>query len=272
VRSPGILDGAIGAPFAVGRSGPDEFLLVGVVGPERVLEATCHALEARLAEVSLQFEGTSGCRSPSAPPSPATRSTVASMTVLLATAARHARGGEGRRWRRRCSVASRERLRRPGRRPASTSSQGLVHAVDIKDRYTNAPSADVARYGAFIAERLGLDAAFIDTIRVAGLLHDVGKIAIPDAILRKPGRLTADELAVLQQHVALGDMIVRDVPNVDLVARRHPPPPRALGRHGLPRPARGDGHPDDRADPRRRGRRSPRWTTTPAVSQGPRRA
>src|SRR4029079_2891060 len=84
----GILDGAIGAPFAVGRSGPDEFLLVGVVGPERVLEATCHALEARLAEVSLQFEGTDRL--------PVTTSAAVarypehggSMTVLLATAAR----------------------------------------------------------------------------------------------------------------------------------------------------------------------------------------
>jgi HD-GYP domain-containing protein (c-di-GMP phosphodiesterase class II) len=52
---------------------------------------------------------------------------------------------------------------------------------------------------------------------VAGLLHDVGKIGIPDSILRKPGRLTAQEESVVRQHVALGDMIVRDVPNVDVV-------------------------------------------------------
>jgi len=137
------------------------------------------------------------------------------MTVLLATAARTLEeakvGGGGS-----VVVASRSVSDDPA--PAGFDVlQGLIHAVDTKDRYTKRHSADVARYGAFIAERLGLDADFVETIRVAGLLHDIGKIAIPDAILRKPGRLTADELAVLQQHVALGDMIVRDVPNVDLV-------------------------------------------------------
>jgi len=211
----GILDGAIGAPFAVGRSGPDEFLLVGVVGPERVLEATCNALRARLAEASLQFEGTEQL--------PVTISAAVarypehgtSMTVLLATAARtleaaKASGGDT------LLVASRGLTDDPV--PAGFDVlQGLVHAVDTKDRYTKRHSADVARYAAFIAERLGLDAEFIETIRVAGLLHDIGKIAIPDAILRKPGRLTADELTILQQHVALGDRIVRDVPNVDVV-------------------------------------------------------
>jgi HD-GYP domain-containing protein (c-di-GMP phosphodiesterase class II) len=55
------------------------------------------------------------------------------------------------------------------------------------------------------------------TIHLAGLLHDVGKIGIPDVILRKPSKLTAEEFGMFQQHVALGDAIVRDVPNVDLV-------------------------------------------------------
>jgi HD-GYP domain-containing protein (c-di-GMP phosphodiesterase class II) len=50
---------------------------------------------------------------------------------------------------------------------------------------------------------------------VAGLLHDVGKIGIPDTLLRRPGKLTADEFEIFKQHVALGDAIVRDVPNVD---------------------------------------------------------
>jgi diguanylate cyclase (GGDEF)-like protein/putative nucleotidyltransferase with HDIG domain len=210
-----IVDGAIGAPFAVGRSGPDEFLLVGVVGPERVLEATCTAMQARLAEVSLQFEGTERL--------PVTVSAAiarfpehgASMTVLLATAARtleeaKASGGDA------VLVASRSVSDDPA--PAGFDVlQGLVHAVDTKDRYTKRHSADVARYAAFIADRVGLDAEFVETIRVAGLLHDVGKIAIPNAILRKPGRLTDDEQAVLQQHVALGESIIRDVANVDLV-------------------------------------------------------
>jgi HD-GYP domain-containing protein (c-di-GMP phosphodiesterase class II) len=52
---------------------------------------------------------------------------------------------------------------------------------------------------------------------MAGLLHDVGKIGIPDHLLRKPSKLTAEEFDVFKQHVALGDAIVRDIPNVDLV-------------------------------------------------------
>ena len=94
---------------------------------------------------------------------------------------------------------------------------GLVLAVDTKDRYTKRHSEDVARYGLFLADRLGVDPELRRTIEIAGLLHDVGKIGIPDGILRKPGPLTADEYAIVKQHVALGDSIVRDVPNAGLV-------------------------------------------------------
>jgi HD-GYP domain-containing protein (c-di-GMP phosphodiesterase class II) len=69
----------------------------------------------------------------------------------------------------------------------------------------------------FIARQVGLEEGFTETLRVAGLLHDVGKIGIPDPILRKPGRLTAEEFGILKQHVALGDSIVRDLPEIDLV-------------------------------------------------------
>jgi putative nucleotidyltransferase with HDIG domain len=92
-----------------------------------------------------------------------------------------------------------------------------VIAVDTKDRYTKRHSEDVARYAVFLAERLGLDEETRRTIQLAGLLHDIGKIGIPDVVLRKPSRLTADEYGMFQQHVALGDAIVRDVPNVELV-------------------------------------------------------
>jgi putative nucleotidyltransferase with HDIG domain len=94
---------------------------------------------------------------------------------------------------------------------------GLVIAVDTKDRYTKRHSEDVARYAAFLAEQLGLDDEMCRTIHLAGLLHDIGKIGIPDVVLRKPSKLTADEYDMFQQHVALGEAIVRDVPNVDVV-------------------------------------------------------
>ena len=97
--------------------------------------------------------------------------------------------------------------------------QGLVIAVDTKDRYTKRHSEDVARYAVFLATRLGLDEEQLRTIRLAGLLHDVGKIGIPDTLLRRPGKLTADEFEIFKQHVALGDAIVREVPNVEEVRR-----------------------------------------------------
>ncbi len=81
-----------------------------------------------------------------------------------------------------------------GRLPVSTEDartfdvfQGLILAVDTKDRYTKRHCEDVARYATFLARFLELDAETIRTIRVAGLLHDIGKIGIPDAVLRKPG-------------------------------------------------------------------------------------
>ena len=109
----------------------------------------------------------------------------------------------------------------PGEDVATASSfdvlKGLVIAIDTKDRYTKRHSEDVARYAVFIAERLGLDEELIRTIRLAGLLHDVGKIGIPDEILRKPGRLSGAEETVIRQHVALGDLIVRELPDVETV-------------------------------------------------------
>jgi diguanylate cyclase (GGDEF)-like protein len=201
--------------LAVGRSGPDEFLLIGATGGAGLLEDGLRSIQASLAEASLQFEGTE--RLPISISGAVARYPEhgASMTVLMATAARtleeaKASGGD--------TVLVASRSVSEAAPPAGFDVlQGLVHAVDTKDRYTKRHSADVSRYGTFIAQRLGLEAEFVETVRVAGLLHDIGKIGLPDAILRKPGRLTADELAVLQQHVALGDMIVRDVANVDAV-------------------------------------------------------
>jgi HD-GYP domain-containing protein (c-di-GMP phosphodiesterase class II) len=95
--------------------------------------------------------------------------------------------------------------------------QGLVIAVDTKDRYTKRHSEDVSRYASFLAVRLGVEADLLRSIRVAGLLHDVGKIGIPDQILRKPGKLTEAEYAIVKQHVALGDMIVRDLPDIETI-------------------------------------------------------
>ena len=197
-----------------GRYGPDEVLLIAP--PELVaeLEPRVDQVRKALAELSLQFDATERM--------PVTISAGlctypehgASVTAILSTAAltledAKASGGDAVR----VAGTGEEAVDRSG----FDVLQGLVLAVDTKDRYTKRHSEDVARYAVFLAEQLGLDPELIRTIKVAGLLHDVGKIGIPDPILRKPGRLTAEEQAVVQQHVALGDMIVRDLPDIDVV-------------------------------------------------------
>jgi diguanylate cyclase (GGDEF)-like protein/PAS domain S-box-containing protein len=99
----------------------------------------------------------------------------------------------------------------------------LVNAVDVKDRYTCRHSEDVMVYSLQIASALGLDAAAQQTIAVAALLHDVGKIGVPDDILRKPGRLTAAEFEAIRQHPEMGANIVGAVSGFEeaLGAIRH---------------------------------------------------
>ncbi len=211
----GLLRRHLPVSIVMGRYGPDEFLLVA--GPRAVadLEPAIDRVRVALVDLGLQFDSTERL--------PVTLSAGvctypengASVTVLLATAARtlgaaRASGGDAVR------VASAEDA---GELAASGFDvlQGLVLAVDTKDRYTKRHSEDVARYAVFLAERLELDPELIRSIHLAGLLHDIGKIGIPDPILRKPGKLTADEQEIVKQHVALGDMIVRDVPDTDVV-------------------------------------------------------
>jgi diguanylate cyclase (GGDEF)-like protein len=92
--------------------------------------------------------------------------------------------------------------------------QGLVHAVDGKDRYTRVHSEAVTDAALLLAKQLELSNEVCGALRVAGLLHDVGKIGIPDQILRKPGRLTGDEYRIMQQHVTLSELMIKEVPHL----------------------------------------------------------
>lgn len=84
----------------------------------------------------------------------------------------------------------------------------LVNAVDNKDHYTRKHSAHVAEYSASIVESLGFSKEKQEVLRVAALLHDVGKIGLPDRILRKPGPLTHEEEDAVRQHSLLGSLMV----------------------------------------------------------------
>ncbi|TAK33966.1 MAG: PAS domain S-box protein [Chloroflexota bacterium] len=96
---------------------------------------------------------------------------------------------------------------------------GLVTAVDNKDHYTRQHSENVTDFAAWIAGALELPVESQYTLRVASVLHDVGKIGVPDRVLRKPGRLDEIELAIIRQHVTLGELMIKDVPNLpDVIA------------------------------------------------------
>ena len=95
-----------------------------------------------------------------------------------------------------------------GTRAGFPMLSALVNAVDVKDRYTRRHSEDVLVYSLQIAQEIGLDEATQQTVAVAALLHDVGKIGVPDEILRKPGRLTAAEFDAIRQHPEMGARIV----------------------------------------------------------------
>ncbi|MGI4787596.1 MAG: bifunctional diguanylate cyclase/phosphohydrolase [Janthinobacterium lividum] len=96
-----------------------------------------------------------------------------------------------------------------------TMLNALVTAVDNKDRYTRRHSEDVLTYSLIIADQLGLDEETRHTVQVAALLHDVGKIGVPDRILRKPGKLTEEEFQAVQQHPVMGAIIVGAVPGFE---------------------------------------------------------
>jgi len=91
----------------------------------------------------------------------------------------------------------------------------MVTAVDNKDRYTGRHSEDVTEYALWIAETLGMSEETMRVIRIGGLLHDVGKIGVPDEILRKPGRLTPDEYEVMKRHARIGALMVSAVPGME---------------------------------------------------------
>jgi diguanylate cyclase (GGDEF)-like protein len=198
-----------------GRYGPDEFLIVAPRGAAAGLEPALERLRVDLVDLALTFESSERlpvtvsvgiCSFPTNGESVTTLLAIAAVTLDEAKSG----GGDAVRAAEVRSVA-----------PAYTKTfdilQGLVIAVDTKDRYTRRHSEDVARYADFLAVRLGLDEETRRALHTAGLLHDIGKIGIPDVVLRKPGKLTDVEYDIVKQHVALGDMIVRDLPNVELI-------------------------------------------------------
>jgi HD-GYP domain-containing protein (c-di-GMP phosphodiesterase class II) len=89
--------------------------------------------------------------------------------------------------------------------------RALSNAVEARDAYTGKHAERVTAYGIALAEAAGIDIETLPGIEFGFLLHDVGKVAVPDAILFKPGSLSDDEFATIARHPVIGSEILRDV-------------------------------------------------------------
>lgn len=116
----------------------------------------------------------------------------------------------------------------------------LTAAIDTKDHYTFSHSKNVAYYASQLAYAYGMNDETIAIVREAGLLHDIGKIGIPEQILNKPGKLTDEEYEIMKTHVENSIGIIRHLPSLDYVI------PAVIGHHerydgrGYPRRVAGE--------------------------------
>jgi diguanylate cyclase (GGDEF)-like protein/putative nucleotidyltransferase with HDIG domain len=99
----------------------------------------------------------------------------------------------------------------------STTILALAEVIDIRDEGTAAHSETVGRYAGAIARELGLGADLVERVRFGGIVHDVGKIGIPDSVLRKPGWLSEDDWREMRRHPEIGARILRGA-NLDDIA------------------------------------------------------
>ncbi|MBI2956467.1 MAG: diguanylate cyclase [Acidobacteria bacterium] len=108
--------------------------------------------------------------------------------------------------------------------PVLDTVTSLAFAIDAKDHYTQGHSQNVARHCVQVARRRNLPDKEVEEIRLAALLHDVGKIGVPERILNKPGLLDADEFTIMKEHPVLGAKILeplRSLKRIQRIVRHH---------------------------------------------------
>lgn len=96
----------------------------------------------------------------------------------------------------------------------------LVQAIEAKDTFTSNHSCTVSKWAELLARAAGLDETEIQEVAYGGLLHDIGKIGVPDEIINKPGKLTDDEFRIIKSHPVIGDRIIAPLEGAEML---HPP-------------------------------------------------
>ncbi|MGE3854620.1 MAG: HD domain-containing phosphohydrolase [Planctomycetota bacterium] len=95
--------------------------------------------------------------------------------------------------------------------------RALVATIEAKDRYTHGHSERVTEFSMAIAESMGLGTEELDNIRLGAILHDIGKIAVPDRVLNKPSRLSEAEFLLIKNHPVHGAEIIKHISNIEPV-------------------------------------------------------
>lgn len=97
------------------------------------------------------------------------------------------------------------------------SIMSIANTIDAKDKYTSGHSVRVANCAVEIAKKLGWSESEIQNFRYVALLHDIGKIGVPDSVLNKPAKLTDEEFAIIKKHPVTGGEILKDIRMIDHV-------------------------------------------------------
>ena len=130
--------------------------------------------------------------------------------------------------------------------------KSLALAIDAKDQYTHQHILRVQRYAVAIAKQMGMTGGDLEAVNTGALLHDIGKLGVPDYVLLKPGRLTDEEYAKIKKHPAIGAAILEAVnfpwPVLPVVKSHH----ERWDGTGYPDGLKGEAHSSQRPHPRRR--------------------
>ncbi len=198
----------------LGRIGQSEF---GLLLPETNAEQALRSLERLLVELELVGEG--AIRAAGASMGVATLERGMSAEGLLASArvaCGHAQAAGGGRA---VLAAEREAISEEPEGLQRDAIEALALALLERDRYTGEHSEAVIDMSGAVARNLGCNAQDIERVKSAALLHDIGKVAIPDEILHKPGPLTDTEWKLMKEHPVIGERILRVLPGLGTVAR-----------------------------------------------------